>query len=59
MTFNKNQQKWVGKVYHNGKPHYVGCFDDDLKCAKKVNAKCKEINKPILNPGLEGGVLPV
>ncbi len=35
--------KWRVKITHEGKEHFLGCFDDEVEAAKAWDAKAKEL----------------
>eukprot|EP00494_Astrolonche_serrata_P012132 UN12231 len=41
---------WKANFTHNGNTYFVGTYISELKAAESINAKCKEVGKPPLNP---------
>jgi len=53
VSWDKREQKWLARFTHKGKPHFVGYFDDELEAAIAVNGRCRYLNIPIKNPGIQ------
>lgn len=43
LTWMKSANKWAARVGHNGKLHYLGCFDSQEDAARAYNAKAAEL----------------
>lgn len=43
VTWHKNAKKWHSSVFHKGKRHYVGIYDDINEAAKAYDTKATEL----------------
>merc|ERR1712096_214426 len=52
VTWCNRKMMWHGRIWikKEKRLHWVGYFDNEIDCAKAINAACIEKNIPIKNP---------
>lgn len=51
ISFDKARQKYLARVYADGKPHFLGYYDCIKKAERAVKAKRKELHGRFANHG--------
>ena len=46
VSWSKKYEKWVAQLRHDKKNHFVGYFSEEIKAAKAINSKCRELIGP-------------